>query len=108
MLLNLIMNAIDAMGAVHDRRRELTIISRPEGSDRVLVEVRDSGIGLDPQHAEQVFEAFYTTKVEGIGIGLSISRSIVQAHGGRLWATANAPNGAVFCFSLPVAEESVS
>jgi signal transduction histidine kinase len=103
-LLNLIMNAIDAMRGVNDRRRELTIVSarRPDG---VVVEVRDSGIGLDPQRAERVFEAFYTTKPEGLGIGLSISRSIVEAHGGRLWATPNEPNGAVFRFSLPVAEE---
>ena len=107
-LINLIMNAIDAMNAVHDRPRELTIISKADGSERVLVEVRDSGIGLDPRHSEQVFEAFYTTKAEGIGIGLSISRSIIEAHGGRLWASANALNGAVFCFSLPVAEEAVS
>jgi PAS domain S-box-containing protein len=107
-LLNLIMNAIEAMSAVHDRPRELTIVSRQDGSNAVLVEVRDSGNGLDLQRAEQVFEAFYTTKAEGIGIGLSISRSIIEAHGGRLWAGANAPRGAVFGFSLPVAEEAVS
>ena len=70
-----------------------------------MVEVRDSGIGLDPDRAERVFEAFYTTKTEGIGIGLSISRSIVEAHGGRLWAAPNEPHGAVFRFSLPVAQE---
>jgi signal transduction histidine kinase len=102
-LLNLILNAIEAMSAVNNRSRELTIISRADGSNAV-VEVRDSGIGLDPDRAEQVFEAFYTTKAEGIGIGLSISRSIVEAHGGRLWATPNDPHGAVFRFSLPVAE----
>ena len=97
-LLNLIVNAIEAMSAVHDRPRELAIVSRQDGPDAVLVEVRDSGSGLDPQGAEQVFEAFYTTKPEGIGIGLSISRSIIEAHGGRLWASANAPHGAVFRF----------
>ena len=107
-LLNLIVNAVEAMSAVHDRSRELTIVSRQDGSNAVLVEVRDSGNGLDPQRAEQVFEAFYTTKAEGIGIGLSISRSIIEAHGGRLWASANAPHGAVFRFSLPVTEEAVS
>jgi PAS domain S-box-containing protein len=107
-LLNLIMNAIEAMSAVHDRSRDLTIVSRQDGSNAVLVEVRDSGNGLDPQRAERVFEAFYTTKAEGIGIGLSISRSIIEAHGGRLWASANAPYGAVFRFSLPVAEKAVS
>ena len=106
-LLNLILNAIEAMSAVNIRSRELTIISRADGSNAV-VEVRDSGIGLDPDRAEQVFEAFYTTKAEGIGIGLSISRSIVEAHGGRLWATPNEPHGAVFRFSLPVAENGQS
>ena len=106
-LLNLIMNAVEAMSAVTDRRRELTIAS-VRGTDGVVVEVRDSGVGLDPHHAGRVFEAFYTTKPEGIGIGLSISRSIVEAHGGRLWASANASHGAVFRFSLPVAEETIA
>jgi PAS domain S-box-containing protein len=106
-LLNLIMNAIEAMSAVDNRPRELTIVSA-QGRDGVVVEVRDSGIGLDPHGAERVFEAFYTTKAEGIGIGLSISRSIVEAHGGRLWATPNEPQGAVLQFSLPVAAESAS
>jgi two-component system, LuxR family, sensor kinase FixL len=73
------------------------------GTDGALVEVRDSGNGLDPQAAEKVFDAFYTTKAEGLGIGLSISRSIVEAHGGRLSAAPNQPHGAVFRFSLPVA-----
>ncbi|MGZ9005627.1 MAG: PAS domain S-box protein [Burkholderiales bacterium] len=104
-LLNLIMNAIDAMSGVRDRARELTIVSRHDDANGVQVEVRDSGTGLEPEHAEHVFEAFYTTKAEGIGIGLSISRSIVEAHGGRLWASANEPHGAVFRFSLPVAQE---
>ena len=101
-LLNLIVNAIEAMSAVDDRPRLLTIVSRHDSPNAVLVEVRDTGTGLDPQHIEQVFEAFYTTKAEGIGIGLSISRSIVEAHGGRLWASANEPHGAVFRLSLPV------
>ena len=108
MLLNLIVNAIEAMSGVHDRPRELTIVSGRDGAKAVLVEVRDSGTGLDPEGAERVFEAFYTTKAEGIGIGLSISRSIVEAHGGRLWASPNEPHGAVFQFSLPVAEEGQS
>jgi C4-dicarboxylate-specific signal transduction histidine kinase len=103
-LLNLIVNASEAMSAVNDRPRVLTIVSAL-GTDGVVVEVRDSGIGLDPHHAEQVFDAFYTTKAEGLGIGLSISRSIVEAHGGRLWAAPNQPHGAVFRFSLPVAED---
>lgn len=108
-LLNLIMNALEAMSDVHDRPRELTIVSRQDGPDAVLVEVHDSGIGLDPQGAEKVFDAFFTTKSEGIGIGLSISRSIIEAHGGRLWvAPKKGPHGAVFRFSLPVVEEAIS
>jgi PAS domain S-box-containing protein len=107
-LINLIMNAIEAMSGVRDRPRELTIVSGQDGPKAVRIEVRDSGTGLDPKGAERVFEAFYTTKTEGIGIGLSISRSIVEAHGGRLWARPNEPHGAVFRFSLPVPEEALS
>jgi PAS domain S-box-containing protein len=107
-LLNLILNAIEAMSGVHDRARELTIVSRQDDANGVQVEVRDSGTGLDPERAERVFDAFYTTKAEGIGIGLSISRSIVKAHGGRLSAASNEPHGAVFRFSLPVAQEASS
>ena len=106
-LLNLIVNAIDAMSGIGARRRELTIVSATEGPDAVRVEVRDSGTGLDPQNATHLFEPFYTTKAEGMGIGLSISRSIIEAHGGHLWAVANTPRGAAFLFSLPV-EEAVS
>jgi PAS domain S-box-containing protein len=95
-LLNLIVNAIEAMGSIHDRPRALTIVSRPDGPEAVTVEVRDSGTGLDAARADRLFEAFYTTKSEGIGIGLSISRSIVEAHGGRLSAAPNSPHGAVF------------
>jgi signal transduction histidine kinase len=106
-LINLILNATEAMSAVEDRVRELTIVSRQDAADAVpnavIIEVRDCGHGLDPQSAERVFQAFYTTKPEGIGIGLSISRSIIEAHGGRLWASGNAPHGAVFQFSLPAA-----
>jgi PAS domain S-box-containing protein len=105
-LLNLVINAIEAMSPVRDRPRLLTIVSGPRaGANAVLVEVRDAGTGLDLEGAEQVFKAFYTTKADGIGIGLSISRSIVEAHGGRLWASRNEPHGAVFQLSLPVAEE---
>jgi len=103
-LLNLILNAIDAMSPIRDRARELTIVSRRDGRDAVLVEVRDTGPGLEPGHAERLFEPFFTTKAEGLGIGLSISRSIVEAHGGRLWVSPNEPHGAIFRFSLPVAE----
>ena len=103
-LLNLIVNAIEAMSGIKVRLRELTIVSALDGADTVAVEVRDSGTGLDPEQAPHLFETFYTTKAEGLGIGLSISRSIVEAHGGRLSAAANAPHGTVFLFSLPVNE----
>jgi PAS domain S-box-containing protein len=101
-LLNLILNAIDAMSPIRDRAPELTIVSGMDGPDAVLVEVRDTGPGLDREHAAQVFEPFYTTKPDGLGIGLSISRSIVEAHGGRMEVDFNEPHGAVFRFSLPV------
>jgi signal transduction histidine kinase len=100
-LLNLIINAIEAMSDVDDRRREL-IVSLSDGPRGLLVEVRDTGKGMERERAEQLFEAFYTTKAGGIGMGLSISRSIVEAHGGRLWAAPNEPHGAVFRFSLPL------
>ena len=107
-LINLIVNAVEAMSGLRDRPRELTIVSGQDGPEQVRVEVRDSGTGLDEKGAERVFEAFYTTKAEGIGIGLSISRSIIEAHGGRLSARPNEPHGAVFRFSLPVPEEALS
>jgi len=103
-LLNLIINAIEAMSGIKERPRELTIVSASDGPDTITVEVRDSGTGLDLEHAPHLFEPFHTTKAEGIGIGLSISRSIVEAHGGRLSAAANAPHGTVFIFSLPINE----
>ncbi len=103
-LLNLIMNGIEAMADVTGRSRELVIQSDIDDRGQVLVSVRDSGTGLDAQHLEQVFEAFYTTKAEGVGMGLSISRSIVEAHGGRLWASPNTGPGASFQFTLPTGE----
>ncbi|MFL6602922.1 MAG: AAA family ATPase [Steroidobacteraceae bacterium] len=106
-LLNLIVNAIEAMSGMDERRRELTIVSAADGPEAVAVEVRDSGTGLDPERAAHLFEPFYTTKAEGMGIGLSVSRSIVEAHGGQLSAAANVPHGAVFRFSVPL-EEPVS
>ena len=105
-ILNLIVNGIEAMSDVADRPRELVVSSAAHGSRGVVVEVHDSGSGLDPERADQLFEAFYSTKPEGTGMGLTISRSIVEAHGGRLWATANAPHGAVFRFSLPAEEDA--
>ena len=94
-LLNLIINAIEAMSGVDDGPREL-VQSDPDAAPGVQVTVRDSGPGLDPQRLDQLFDAFYTTKPHGLGLGLAISRRIVEAHGGRLWASANTPHGAVF------------
>jgi C4-dicarboxylate-specific signal transduction histidine kinase len=107
-LVNLISNAIEAMSGIRDRRRELTIVTAHDDEKSVRIGVRDSGIGMDANGAERVFEAFYSTKAEGIGIGLSISRSIVEGHGGRLWARPNEPHGAVFEFSLPAGDEALS
>ena len=99
-LLNLIINAIEAMSGVGEGARELLISTRNE-ADGVSVEVRDSGPGFASATLERVFEAFYTTKPGGLGMGLSICRSIIEAHGGRLWASANLPRGASFQFALP-------
>ena len=102
-LLNLILNAAEAMSSVEEGAREL-LISTKEDQTGVVVAVRDSGPGIDPEHLEQVFDAFYTTKPSGTGMGLSICRSIIHAHGGKLWAEANEPRGAVFQFTLPGTE----
>jgi PAS domain S-box-containing protein len=99
-LLNLIMNGIEAMIAVKDQPRSLCVESRVDGSGEILVAVRDSGTGLGPE-ADRVFTPFFTTKAKGMGMGLSISRSLVENHGGRLWAVPNAPHGAAFYFTLP-------
>jgi PAS domain S-box-containing protein len=104
-LLNLIVNAIEAMSEIRKRRRELTLVSATDGPVGVRIEVRDTGTGVDPERATHLFEPFYTTKSAGLGVGLSISRSIIEAHGGRLWAGANTPHGAVFCIWIPVEEE---
>jgi signal transduction histidine kinase len=127
-ILNLLMNAIEAMSGVADGPRELGVSSEkvteiPGESkveryeDRaladaewteVLITVRDSGPGLDPQRLNRLFDAFYTTKPQGLGMGLAISRSIIEAHGGRLWAKANVPQGAVFQFTLPIRDARIS
>ena len=106
-ILNLIMNAIEAMSEVKERSRELMISTRGIEPVSVLVAVSDSGQGLPPGSIERIFEAFYTTKSSGLGMGLSICRSIVEAHGGRLWATPNEPHGAVFCIMLPLGQKSL-
>ena len=106
-ILNLLINGIEAMSPVEDRPREILIQSCRHGVGSVLVAVRDAGIGFDPQQAERIFDSFYTTKPKGMGLGLSISRSIVEAHGGRLWASPNTGHGTTFQFTLPAAGEHV-
>jgi PAS domain S-box-containing protein len=101
-ILNLTLNAVEAMSGVDEGAREMRISTAREASNGVLVTVRDSGPGLDPQSVDRLFEAFYTTKPDGLGMGLAICRSIIEAHGGRLWATANEPRGAMFQFTLPL------
>jgi PAS domain S-box-containing protein len=100
-LLNLIMNGIQAMGAVTDRRRELTVSVALAEPGRVQVAVEDTGPGLDPAIAQRIFEPFFTTKSDGLGMGLSICRSIIEAHGGQLWVSPNVPYGTVFRFTVP-------
>jgi len=107
-MLNLMMNAIEAMSGAADGPRELLVRSGPNESQGVLVSVQDSGPGLDPKSVDHLFDAFYTTKPHGLGMGLAISRSLIEAHGGRLWAAANTPHGAVFQFTLPIGSEKVS
>jgi C4-dicarboxylate-specific signal transduction histidine kinase len=99
-VMNLILNAMEAMNTVEERERELVITTERGAGDKVRVAIRDVGLGLDPQHAERMFGPFYTTKPSGLGMGLSISRSIVENHGGRLWAVPNDGPGATFQFSL--------
>jgi C4-dicarboxylate-specific signal transduction histidine kinase len=104
-LMNLMLNGIEAMKDV-DGKRELLIKSQQTENEEVIVSVSDTGVGLPPQQADQIFKAFFTTKPQGTGMGLSISRSIVEAHGGRLWADGNSPRGASFCFTLSTKSEA--
>jgi signal transduction histidine kinase len=103
--LNLMMNGVEAMSAINNGSRQLLIKTQRDDSDQVRISVTDSGIGLDPNGMERLFEAFFTTKPEGMGMGLSICRSIIEAHGGRLWATPNAGPGATFQFTLPISPD---
>jgi PAS domain S-box-containing protein len=100
-ILNLLLNALAAMSSVEGRPRQLSIRTEPEAGGRVRLTVQDTGVGLDLQTVERLFEAFYTTKTSGMGLGLSVSRSIIESHGGRLWAEANPGSGATFSFSVP-------
>jgi C4-dicarboxylate-specific signal transduction histidine kinase len=106
-ILNLIMNATEAMSEATEGSRKLLISTGKAETDGVLVTISDSGPGLPQANPERVFEAFYTTKPSGLGLGLSICRSIVETHGGRLWAAPNEPRGAVFCMMLPIGEKAL-
>jgi C4-dicarboxylate-specific signal transduction histidine kinase len=107
-MLNLILNAAEAMSGSSETARELLIRTEQDGADSVLVAVEDSGPGLKPESMDRLFDAFYTTKPGGMGMGLSICRSIIEAHGGRVWATPNLPHGATFQFTLPQERETAS
>ncbi len=107
-VVNLVINGVDAMAPIADRPREILIRSQPHEARQVLVAVRDSGIGIDSENAERLFNAFFTTKPSGMGMGLSISRSIIVAHGGRLWVSPNPDHGATFQFTVPISAEGTS
>jgi signal transduction histidine kinase len=107
-LINLVMNGIQAMADIGDDPRELLIESRVDKAGHVVVAVQDSGPGIDLANADRLFEPFFTTKPNGMGMGLSICRSIIEAHGGQLWASSNAGHGATFQFSLPSIGEGAS
>jgi signal transduction histidine kinase len=100
-ILNLLRNASDAMRDIEDRPRQLVIKTESDDNNNVQLTVRDTGIGFAPKAADRLFESFYTSKADGMGIGLSISRSIIEAHRGRLWASANDGPGSSFAFSIP-------
>jgi C4-dicarboxylate-specific signal transduction histidine kinase len=105
-ILNLLLNASEAMSGVDDRPRQLVIRTERDEAERVRLSVEDAGVGFDPQYAERLFDAFYTTKTDGMGIGLSVSRSIIERHHGRLWAAPNDGHGVTFSFSIPRAHEA--
>ncbi len=107
-ILNLVLNAAQAMRGIEGRPRELQLSTARHAADQVMVSVRDSGVGAAPDNLEQLFNAFYTTKPDGMGVGLSISRSIIEAHGGRLWARANDGAGLTVSFSIPTATSSAT
>jgi signal transduction histidine kinase len=104
-ILNLIINGVEAMSRLMNGPRELLVSSGKDEANGLLVAVRDTGVGLESANLNQLFDAFFTTKPDGMGMGLAISRSIIEAHDGRLWATANSPQGAVFQFTLPTSDK---
>ena len=107
-ILNLIINAVEAMSGVSEGSRRLLLATGKDASGRVLVTVQDSGPGLNPESFERLFDSFYTTKPGGTGMGLSICRSIVEAHGGRIWATPNAGPGTTMQFALPINDQAMA
>jgi C4-dicarboxylate-specific signal transduction histidine kinase len=104
-IMNLVLNGIESMGTVADRPRSLVIRSEPVGDDEVLIAVRDSGTGIDPKYERRLFDPFFTTKTQGMGMGLAICHSIIEAHGGRLWASRNSDYGTTFQFTLPACQD---
>lgn len=107
-ILNLVINGLEAIAKSTEGERELTVTSGRDEANNVIVKVRDTGTGIDPANADHLFDAFFTTKPDGMGMGLAISRTIIESHGGRLWATPNAAKGSVFQFTLPRASERES
>jgi signal transduction histidine kinase len=107
-IINLIVNAVEAMDLVTGGPGDVVVRSRPEGAGQVLVAVEDTGVGINPDDADRLFSAFYSTKASGMGMGLSICRSIIENHGGTLWATNNAGPGATFQFTLPTHQQAMS
>jgi PAS domain S-box-containing protein len=107
-ILNLIMNAVEAMSSVADRERVLIVRSETDGSENVLITLEDSGTGIDPNHINRIFEAFFTTKAHGMGMGLSICRSIIESHSGQLWVSARSPYGSIFRAKLPAIASDVA
>jgi PAS domain S-box-containing protein len=107
-VINLVINGIQAMATVNDRPRELVVRSSQDGAGQVVVSVRDSGTGIDPANADRIFDAFFTTKPNGMGMGLAVCHTIIEAHGGRIWASSDSGSGAILLFSLPSIRESPS
>jgi signal transduction histidine kinase len=101
-VLNLVMNGMDAIGSANSAEKDLLIKSRTAGEKEISIQIEDSGIGLTAESADKIFDTFFTTKSQGIGMGLSISRSIVESHEGRLWATPRPGGGTIFQFTVPV------
>ena len=107
-MINLLMNGIEAMQSVTDRPRELVVKSGRDEFGQVLISVADCGVGIATENVDMLFNPFFTTKSSGLGMGLSICRSIVETHGGRLWAAATVPHGSLFQFTLPAGTDSAS